>query len=725
MNRSPRSFRSAVPAQLFLAAVLWLGETAGWAGARLISDLNSGSNGSFPSNLTASATSLFLSAYTVNTGRELWKYTGGNIALAANINETVTDLGGGLVVGNDSVPDWLTEFNGQLFFSAFDPRRGGELWRYDGSRAIRVADISPDANDTVKASPNSSWPAQLTVFNNALFFTANSGTARANYELWKYDDNGVRQAANLHPDIGTDYSSYPTGLTLFNGGLYFMADDGANGYELWRHNGTDSVLLNLNPGGAESSSYPKHFTAFNNVLYFQAYDAAHGYELWKTDGTAATLVQDINPGTASSAPEFLTPFNGALYFRAADPTHGFELWRYDGTQATLAADINLSADSYPKNLTVFGNVLVFAADDGVHGWELWKYDGATASLVADLNPSGDSFPEQLTVLNGILYFVATTADAGYELWQYDGVNITLAADVNPGSGSSFPQFLTPYQGQLYFSAADDGSSNWELWTLTSDEAPSVSLTAPLAGSTFTTADTIALAATATDDGTVTKVEFFANGTLVGTATSSPYGVSVTLAPGSYTVTAQATDNAGASTTSAAVNITVTAANQAPTVTLTAPIAGSTFTTADTIAMSATATDDGTVTKVEFFANGTLVGTATSSPYSVSAALAPGSYALTAQATDNAGASTTSAAVNITVDPVVPVERPRIISIRKDLSSYHLNVTGTTGVPHVLESTHDFVEWTALSTNAPLNGQITFNDTPAPDQQKRFYRIVVR
>ena len=71
------------------------------------------------------------------------------------------------------------------------------------------------------------------------------------------------------------------------------------------------------------------------------------------------------------------------------------------------------------------------------------------------------------VFNGSLYFVATTPDTGYELWKCDGNTVTLAADINPGPGSSFPQSLAVCNGELCFSATDDGLSNWELWAVSS------------------------------------------------------------------------------------------------------------------------------------------------------------------------------------------------------------------------------------------------------------------
>ena len=89
-------------------------------------------------------------------------------------------------------------------------------------------------------------------------------------------------------------------------------------------------------------------------------------------------------------------------------------------------------------------------------------------------------------------------------------------------------------------------------------APSVALTSPASGATFAAPASLTLAATAGDsDGAVTAVAFYANGGLVGTDTTSPYSVPWTAtAPGAYTVTAVATDNAAATTTSAAANISV-------------------------------------------------------------------------------------------------------------------------------------------------------------------------
>jgi Domain of unknown function (DUF1929)/Bacterial Ig domain len=92
----------------------------------------------------------------------------------------------------------------------------------------------------------------------------------------------------------------------------------------------------------------------------------------------------------------------------------------------------------------------------------------------------------------------------------------------------------------------------------SNQPPSVSLTSPANNATFTSPAKISLAATASDlDGTVARVEFFNGTTKLGEDTSAPYTFRWNVgAAGSYTLTARATDNAGATTTSTPVTITV-------------------------------------------------------------------------------------------------------------------------------------------------------------------------
>ncbi len=184
--------------------------------------------------------------------------------------------------------------------------------------------------------------------------------------------------------------------------------------------------------------------------------------------------------------------------------------------------------------------------------------------------------------------------------------------------------------------------------------PEVAITSPASGATFTAPATVTVTAASSDpDGAVTSVEFFANGASIGTSTTSPHALTWSnVAAGSYTLTAVATDNQGATSTSAPVAITVAPPNAPPAVAISSPTSGATFTAPATVTVAADATDsDGTVASVTFYANGTSIGTDTTSPFSVTwSNVAAGSYTLTAVATDNQGASTTSAAVSVTVSP---------------------------------------------------------------------------
>jgi glucose/arabinose dehydrogenase len=184
-------------------------------------------------------------------------------------------------------------------------------------------------------------------------------------------------------------------------------------------------------------------------------------------------------------------------------------------------------------------------------------------------------------------------------------------------------------------------------------APTVTITAPANNASYNAPASIAINATAADsDGSVTKVDFYNGATLLGTSTTAPYSYTWTgVAAGTYALTAKATDNSNAVTTSTTVNVTVNASNQLPTVSITSPANNASYNAPASIVINATAADsDGSVTKVDFYNGATLLGTSTTAPYSYTwTGVATGTYALTAKATDNLNAVTTSAPVNVVVN----------------------------------------------------------------------------
>jgi hypothetical protein len=180
----------------------------------------------------------------------------------------------------------------------------------------------------------------------------------------------------------------------------------------------------------------------------------------------------------------------------------------------------------------------------------------------------------------------------------------------------------------------------------SNATPTATITSPSNGATVVAP--VAISANASDsDGSVTLVEFYANGAKIGEDATSPYQLSWPATAGGYALRAVATDNQLGRGTSAVVNITVTG-NVAPTVSITSPTNNANFVAPTNVTIQATAADsDGSVTNVEFFVGNTKIGEDNASPYSIIwSNVVIGSLTLTAVAKDNAGASTVSAPVTV-------------------------------------------------------------------------------
>jgi hypothetical protein len=199
-------------------------------------------------------------------------------------------------------------------------------------------------------------------------------------------------------------------------------------------------------------------------------------------------------------------------------------------------------------------------------------------------------------------------------------------------------------------------------TSTTNKPPTVSLTSPWPGVVFKVGANISVKATAADPGgSVTRVDFYAGSTLIGSDTTSPYGVTWrNVKGGTYTLKATARDNGGASASDTQIVAVGSSTspppptNQPPSVSLTSPANGASLALGINLTVSATASDtNGTIARVQFYAGSILIGTDTTSPYSILWPTLLGTHILKAVATDNAGASTTSATRTVTVGSSTP------------------------------------------------------------------------
>ena len=383
----------------------------------------------------------------------------------------------------DQLYDYPTDravVGNKLFFVADDGVKGNELWMSDGTSAgtTLVKDIVPGAS--------SSSPSDLVAVGSTLFFaTSSQATGR---ELWK--SNGTAASTVLVKDIapgsyeGYGNDSSPRGLTAVGSTLFFTANDGSTGRELWKSTGTaaSTVLVkDIHPGNDYSYSYADSLTAVGSTLFFTADDGINGRELWKSTGTAAStvLVKDIAPANSYEYPQELTAIGNKLFFTAQDNTAGRELWKSTGTSAgtVMVKDIDpgsyegYGSSSHPYQLTTLGTTLFFTADDSVNGRELWKSSGTAASttLVKDIyagdNQYSDRAPGSLTAVGNTLFFSADDGTTGYELWKSTGTAATteLVKDIKLDTYDSIPRELTAVGNRLFFTARDGVHGN-ELWT---------------------------------------------------------------------------------------------------------------------------------------------------------------------------------------------------------------------------------------------------------------------
>ncbi|MHC4899797.1 MAG: ELWxxDGT repeat protein, partial [Planctomycetota bacterium] len=266
-------------------------------------------------------------------------------------------------------------------------------------------------------------------------------------------------------------------LTALGATLFFTANDGATGTELWKSDGTTNgtVLVRDIQNGASGSS-PTFLMVMGSTLFLRANDGTSGGELWKSDGTKSgtVLVKDIRKGSFSGVSSGFTVVGGkTLFFGANDGTAGTELWKSDGSAngTVLVKDIHKGT----KGTTLLGladlnGTLLFSANDDSSGLELWKSDGSTegTAMIKDIRPGpGSSYPRwMMAVGSRFAWFVADDGQTGFELWRTDGTakGTVLTDDINSGSRGSSPSYFTASAGDLIFTA-DDGIKGTEVWKL--------------------------------------------------------------------------------------------------------------------------------------------------------------------------------------------------------------------------------------------------------------------
>lgn len=360
-----------------------------------------------PSKTINAGSKLFFSAYDTIHGREIWCTDG-----SAAGTFMVKDINPGIVSGINYDYFELTSYDldGVIYFRGDDGITGSELWRSDGTAAgtYLVKDISPGGFG--------SSAGYFTSIDSILYFTANTGTS-----LWRSDGTAAG-TYSLHS------FSIVTNLAVYNGKLYFSADNSNSGQELWKSDGTPGgtfLLKDIN--GVFGASLPCNFHAVSNALYFMAV-TADGWELWKTTGTQAStvMVKDINPGGGNGVMSTYSDVKTAsigniIYFRADDGVNGFQLWKSDGTNSGTVRLTNLvnGVDAYCPFPVVDGKVLV--NNYALQHW--WQYDPVADSASETHYPFYyyfNTYTNRFTFVGSQYLYADKDTVYGCEIWQSDG-----------------------------------------------------------------------------------------------------------------------------------------------------------------------------------------------------------------------------------------------------------------------------------------------------------------
>lgn len=416
-SSAPRSFFVFKNVIYFFASTaengkeLWKSDGTA-AGTVLVKDINPGAGSSYINStyFFTNNSILYFVANHGTYGAELWKTDGtsGGTVLVKDINPNA----------GSSNPSGFTPLGNLVIFSADNGTTGQELWKTDGTSAGTQL-----VKDIASSFPGlGSSPSQFFKFKNKLYFTAIDFITYG-IEMWVTDGTtaGTTLVKDINPGVNSG-APLLVNAVIFNNKFCFSATSSANGTELWSSNGTaagTTLLKDINPGTASSSplimpdyvggdsSGGPHKTLFKGKIFFQANNGTTGTELWITGGTEANtkLVKDIRPGSPASLPSdfnyFYTTTN--FYFSANDGSTGLELWQSNGTGGgtKIVKDINPGATGSAPFLlyVILNNQLLFTANNGDNAKsDLYKINALVDPLpleqenaVASIAPDGRLF----------------------------------------------------------------------------------------------------------------------------------------------------------------------------------------------------------------------------------------------------------------------------------------------------------------------------------------------
>ena len=364
----------------------------------------------------------------------------------------------------------IVPYRDKLIFSAADVEHGWELWSSDLTAAgtSLMLDLVP--------GPESASAFPLVGLGDVLLFTLYDGSTGREI-LWRLDPSLPAPEPFAIQPVDIYFSSSP--LSLHGDTIYYAADDGVHGAELWRSDGSRDgtrILADINPGPEGSIedyyTYRSSLAFLGDSVLLGANDGVHGSELMSVNRTTGVsrLVRDFFPGTAGSIVRGFGAFDGRALFEANDHRDSRRLWSTDGT-ADGTRRVPLPVTGAPWDYLTYQDRLLFTIGGSGSDQGLWSWDGETEEATR----LGD-YGEELTPWNGEIWYRGQHPTFGSQMFRTDGTpgGTGLAFVVNGRWDGSEPRGLHPAGDLMYFSAwgqdgeephVTNGSSVWEfdLW----------------------------------------------------------------------------------------------------------------------------------------------------------------------------------------------------------------------------------------------------------------------
>ncbi len=322
-----------------------------------------------------------------------------------------------------------------------------------------------------EATPYVAAPPQIGLVNGKLIAAVT--TVATGMEIAEVSASGKQVIKDINPGLnGSDpHMFYP-----FNGKLYFAANDGTNGMELWSTDGTanGTQLLKNAVEGTANGVTTKDLFSLNDEVYFSAHTTGSNDDIWKTTGLGANAEQYLFANSGS----VLGTLGDTIYM-VTNPMFIYK-GSGNGEEPEVVADLSTSIGEaiHPSSNFSLGDKFIFtlfAFGGGTpYGKELWTVNWQTpgAQLLKNIGPGlndglfGSAYGEEdqriLKLSETQAIFAADDGTNGIELWTTDGTptGTVLLKDINPGSGSSDPKKINAMlNGKAYFVANDK-----EVWT---------------------------------------------------------------------------------------------------------------------------------------------------------------------------------------------------------------------------------------------------------------------